>query len=200
MNNVRDAPLRSETFPKEQERAPRGGEHPPGVGGHTLQGMAQSTVTTPKPDPATSPRLGAPCALPWGISLFLQPAWRRMKPRDPFDPAKPNRGTKREETILQSPRHAPPRHREHGQGERRRGGTQHQTKSHSPSGKQRGARSPRGYPPVPRHARCVCVQGATRDRTQLARGLACATRVPRAGAGSVFAHTRAQARGDRIKC
>lgn len=117
MNNVRDAPPQPETFPKEQERAPVAGSIPLGGGGNTtLQGTAQSAVTTPKPDPTASPCLGARCALCWGISLFLQPAWRRTKPREPFEPAKPNRGTKGEETILQSPRHVLPRHRSTAKG------------------------------------------------------------------------------------
>lgn len=117
---------------------------------------------------------------------------------DPFDTAKPNCGTKREETILQSPRHAPPRHQEHDQVVRSGGGTHHQTKSRSPTGKQRGARSPRG-PPMPRHTmHLACVYVVPCVPTRSWRG---GWRVPHAGdASGTFAHTRAQARGDHIKC
>lgn len=170
---------------------PRQGASP----GGTLQGTAQSTVTTPKLDPATSPHLGPPR----GISLFLHPAQRRMQHRDPFDPAKPNGGTEREETILQSPRHAPPRHWEHGQGESCGGGTQHPTKSRSPAGKQRGGRSPWGYPPC-----CAThVAGARRVLcmpTRSWRGGLRVAHVCPAAAPEVFAHARAQTERDHIKC
>lgn len=112
MNNVRDAPPQPETFPKEQERAPVAGSIPPGGGGTTRRCRGRHRAPSP-PQNQTLPPLRALglTVLSAGESASSSSARRRTKPRDPFEPAKPNRGTKGEEIILQSPRHVPPRHR-----------------------------------------------------------------------------------------
>lgn len=156
MNNVRDAPRQPRDFSEGAGKGPCCWEHLP-------KGALQEQRRYPKTGPWHLPT-------PRG---FLCPSLRNQ----PLPPGstetdgargsvKPNGSTKREVTILQSPRQ---------QRERHKGGTQHQTKFHSPAGKRRGAQSCRGTPHAMPGGRYG--QGATRAHTQLAGGVACATRV-----------------------